>query len=45
MVETMLNLSEFSHNPHPSGVKMLENFITRGISGGDFSGELSEAGW
>jgi len=28
----MLNLSEFSNNPHPSGVKMLENFITRGIS-------------
>ncbi len=32
MEEIMLNLSEFSNNPHPSGVKMLENFVTRGIS-------------
>jgi hypothetical protein len=27
----MLKLSEFSHNHYPSGVKMLENFIRRGI--------------
>ena len=27
----MLKLSEFSHNHHPSGVKLLENFIRRGI--------------
>ena len=27
----MLKLSELSHNHHPSGVKMLVNFIRRGI--------------
>jgi hypothetical protein len=27
----MLKLSEFSHNHYPSGVKMLGNFIRRGI--------------
>ena len=29
----MLELSEFSHNHHPSGVKMDEKYIRRGISG------------
>lgn len=29
----LLNLNEFSRNHHPSGVKILANFITRGISG------------
>ena len=29
--EIMLKLSEFSHNHHPSRVKLLENFIRRGI--------------
>lgn len=27
----MLKLSEFRHNHHPSGVKMLANFTRRGI--------------
>jgi hypothetical protein len=27
----MLKLIEFRHNHHPSGVKMLENLIRRGI--------------
>jgi hypothetical protein len=31
MEKIMLKLSEFSHNHHPSGVKMLANFIRRGI--------------
>jgi hypothetical protein len=31
MEEIMLKLSEFSHNHHPSGVKLLANFIRRGI--------------
>ena len=29
MKEIMLNLNWFSHNHHPSGVKMLANFIPR----------------
>jgi hypothetical protein len=29
MKEIMLNLNWFSHNHHPSGVKMLVNFIPR----------------
>ena len=32
MEETMLKLSEFGHNHHPSGVKMLVKNIRRGIS-------------
>lgn len=28
----MLNLNEFKHNYHLSGVNLLANFITRGIS-------------
>jgi len=32
MEEIMLKLSEFSHNHHPSGVKMLAKFIRYGIS-------------
>ena len=28
----MLKLNEFSHNHHPSGVKMLAKFIRRGFS-------------
>ena len=28
----MLKLSEFCHNHHPSGVKMLAKFIRRGFS-------------
>jgi hypothetical protein len=31
MEEIMLKFSEFSHNHHPSGIKMLANFIRRGI--------------
>jgi len=31
MKEIMLNLNWFSHNRHPSGVKMLANFISRWI--------------
>ncbi len=31
MEEMMLKLSEFHHNHHPSGVKMLAKFIRRGI--------------
>jgi hypothetical protein len=31
MEEIMLNLSEFRHNHHPSGVKILANFIQRGF--------------
>lgn len=27
----MLDLNKFNHNHHPSGVRMLANFITRGI--------------
>ncbi len=32
MEEMMLKLNEFHHNHHPSGVKMLVNFIRRGFS-------------
>jgi hypothetical protein len=32
MEENMQNLSEFSHNHHPSGVKMLAKYIRREIS-------------
>ena len=32
MEEIMLKLSEFRHNHHPSGVKMLAKFIRRGFS-------------
>jgi hypothetical protein len=31
MEETMLNLSEFSHNHHPSVVNLLAKYIRRGI--------------
>jgi hypothetical protein len=31
MEETMLKLSEFSHNHHPSWVKIMPKFISRGI--------------
>lgn len=32
MEEIMLKLNEFSHNHHPSRVKMLAKYIRRGIS-------------
>jgi hypothetical protein len=32
MEEMMLKLNEFSHNHHPSRVKMLAKYIRRGIS-------------
>jgi hypothetical protein len=32
MEETMLDLSEFCHNHHPSGVKLLAKNIRRGFS-------------
>lgn len=31
MEETMLKISEFGHNRHPSGVKLLAKNIRRGI--------------
>jgi hypothetical protein len=36
MEEIMLKLNEFSHNHHPSRVKMLAKIIRRGISEGGF---------
>jgi hypothetical protein len=42
--ETMLKLSEFSHNHHPSGVKLLAKNIRRGISVTYFEGRNLLAG-
>ncbi|MBN1305531.1 MAG: hypothetical protein JXA13_13920 [Anaerolineales bacterium] len=36
----MLKLNEFSHNHHPSRVKMLAKYIRRGISELDFGGKM-----
>jgi hypothetical protein len=43
MEEMMLKLDEFSHNHHPSRVKMLANFFLNGIWVAGFrSGSLNE---
>jgi len=41
----VLKLREFSHNHHPSGVKMLAKFIRRGFSVPVISAKTAGLGW